>query len=548
MAYAYDAIEDRNGKKFNKWIRLAAKRFISDLKRAQKKRAPFVWSPDQANKACSFIEDLPHVEGVWESPNIKLHPAHVFFVVNLFGFRKADGTRRFTSALFAVARKNAKSTLAAAILIYCLCCEHEVGPQVISAATTGQQARIVFNIAKRMVEKVSDLREAFTLEPFANAIARYEVGGSFKPINAKASTQDGLNPSHVELDEIHAHKNHDLLNVLRSAAGARRNPLFLYTTTEGYENPGPWGELRLFAQQVLEQVVEAEHFLILYYSVDDKDDDFDESKWEKANPLMSVNPILKAEIRKESIEAKAMPGRLAEFQIKRLNRRAASAAAWVNILKWRKCAGAVPLAELVGWPCFGGLDLASTTDMTAWRLYWLKEGIAYTWGRYWVPEDAVKQRTERGTVPYASWIASGHITQTAGNVTDYDVVKRDVLEDWERFQPIEVGFDTWNATQISNDLIVAGVNMVQFIQGPKSFNPAMNAVERMYLAGNLRHGGDPVLTWNMANLVPRHDQNKNVAPDKKRSPEKIDGAVALFMAAGRAEASVTERSFWETNG
>ena len=543
-----DAIEDKKGKRFNKWVRLAAKRFISDLKRAQKKRSAFVWSPEQANKACAFIEDLPHVEGVWDTPNIVLHPAHVFFVVNLFGFRKLDGTRRFTLALFAVARKNAKSTLAAAILIYCLCCEYEVGPQVISAATTGQQARIVFNIAKRMVEKVADLREAFTLEPFANAIARYEVGGSFKPINAKASTQDGLNPSHVELDEIHAHKTHDLLNVLRSAAGARRNPLFLYTTTEGYENPGPWGELRLFAQQVLEEIVEAEHFLVLYYSVDDKDDDFDEATWQKANPLMSVNPILQAEIRKESIEAKAMPGRLAEFQIKRLNRRAVSSASWVNLLKWRKCSGAVNLDELVGWPCFGGLDLASTTDMTAWRLYWLKEGIAYTWGRYWVPEDAVKQRTERGTVPYASWITSGHITQTPGNVTDYDIVKRDVLADWERFQPIEVGFDTWNATQLANDLMVAGVNMIQFIQGPKSFNPAMNAVERMYLSGNLRHGGDPVLTWNMANLVPRTDQNKNVAPDKKRSPEKIDGAVALFMAAGRAEASITEKSFWEANG
>lgn len=548
IAYAEDAIDDKKGKRYNKWIRLAAKRFIADLKRAQKKRCGFVWSAEQANKACSFIEDLPHVEGVWDTPNITLHPAHVFFVVNLFGFRKLDGTRRFTSALFAVARKNAKSTLAAAILIYCFCCEHEVGPQVISAATTGQQARIVFNIAKRMVDKVIDLREAFTLEPFANAIARYEVGGIFKPINAKASTQDGLNPSHVELDEIHAHKNHDLLNVLRSAAGARRNPLFLYTTTEGYENPGPWAEIRTFAQQVLDGIIEADHFLVAYYGVDEKDDDFDESTWEKANPLMSVNPILKAEIRKEAIEAKAMPGRLAEFQIKRLNRRAVSAAAWVNMLKWRKCGGPVDLDSLVGYPCWGGLDLASTTDMTAWRLYWLKDGIAYTWGRYWVPEDAVKQRTERGTVPYAAWIASGHITQTPGNVTDYEIVKRDILADWEKFQPREVAFDTWNATQIANDLMAAGVNMVQFIQGPKSFNPAMAALERAYLGGKLRHGNDPVLTWNMANVVPRFDQNKNVAPDKKRSPEKIDGAVALFMAAGRADADLAEKSFWETNG
>jgi hypothetical protein len=160
-----------------------------------------------------------------------------------------------------------------------------------------------------MVEQTPDLREAFGLEARANAITRVEVGGSFKPINAKASTQDGLNPSHTVLDEVHAHKTHDLLNVLQSAAGARANPLWLYTTTEGYETPGPWPELRHFARQVLEGVIEADHFLALYYAVDEKDDDFDEAAWPKANPLMDVNPLLLAEIRKAAIEAKAMPGR-----------------------------------------------------------------------------------------------------------------------------------------------------------------------------------------------------------------------------------------------
>ena len=233
--------------------------------------------------------------------------------MQLFGFRKSDGNRRFTSALFAVARKNAKSTLAAAILLYCECCEDEEGAQVISAATTGSQARIIFNVAKRMAEKTPALREAYGLECWANAVTRFSTGASFKPINAKASTQDGLNPSHVALDEIHAHKTADLLNVLTSAAGARSNPLWLYTTTEGYANPGPWAEIRQFAKQLLEGVFgeTADHFLVLYFAVDDADGDFEEKAWAKANPLADSNPHLLAAIRKEAIEAKAMPSKLA---------------------------------------------------------------------------------------------------------------------------------------------------------------------------------------------------------------------------------------------
>lgn len=547
IAYAEEAIEDRRREHFGKWVRLAAKRFVADLKRARRKRPPFYWSPEQANRACEFIESLPHVEGLWGSATIKLEPAQVFFIVNLFGFRREDGTRRFTTALFAVARKNAKSTLAAAILLYVFCTEPDMGPQVLSAATTGDQARIVWGVAKRMVEKTAELREAFTLEPFARAIARYEVGGTFKAINAKASTQDGLNPSALSFDELHAHKTRDLFDVLRSAAGARPNPLFLYTTTEGYENPGPWPEVRKFAHQVLEGLVEADHFLALYYALDDDDDDFDESAWGKANPLLGV-AISVQKLREYATEAQQLPGALAEFRIKRLNRPAASAQGWIDLRRWKRCGGAVPLEALVGAPCWGAFDLASTRDMTAWRLLWLLDGVYYTWGRYWVPAEAVSQRTARGTVSYAGWLATGHLQQTAGDVTDYDVVRRDIVADVQRFHPREVAFDSWNAAQIAAKLQedLPETTFVQFVQGPKSYHPAMKALEETYMAGRLRHGGDPVLTWNAANLVPRTDANMNMAPDRKRSAEKIDGMAALLMAMGRAVIGTGgERSFWD---
>lgn len=534
IAYAEEAVADKKGRKFGKWIRLAGKRFLADLKRAKRKRPPFVFDECHACDPCDFIEKLPHVEGKWARPEIELHRSHVFFVVQLFGFRNLDGSRRFTSALFAVARKNAKSTLAAAILLYCQCCEEEEGAQIISAATTGSQARIIFNVAKRMTEKTPDLQEAFGLACWANAISRVETGASFKPINAKASTQDGLNPSHVGLDEIHAHKSADLLNVLTSAAGARSNPLWLYTTTEGYTNPGPWGEIRQFAKQVLQGILgeTADHFLVVFFAVDDEDDEFDESAWPKANPLMDANPHLLKAIRKEAVEARQMPSKLAEFKIKRLNRPASSATGWVDLTKWQRCGGKVDLDWLAGHPCWGALDLASTLDLTSWRLVWKVDGVYYTWGRRFVPLEAVRARTERGVVPYAGWVAAGLIEVTDGEVTDYTVVESRIREDIERFNPLAIGYDRWNAQEISQRLLADGHPLIEFNQTTKNYHPAMQELERAYISKSIQHGNDPVLNWCASNLIAVKDGNLNMKPDKKRSPDKIDDMATLLMGIG----------------
>jgi phage terminase large subunit-like protein len=544
--YARATTRKRTERYFGRWMKLAAQRFFDDLKRAKRKSAPFYFDEWAACDPCDFIEKLPHIEGKWDTPNITLHASDVFFLVQLFGFRQQDGSRRFTTALKAIARKNAKSTIAAAIALYCETCEGEQGPQVVTAATTGGQARVVFNIAKRMVEQTAGLREAFRLEPYANAIGCHANGGTLKPINSKASTQDGLNPSAVILDEIHAHRTHDLLNVLRSAAGARANPLFLYCTTEGYESPGPWPELRHFAKQVLLGVIEADHFLTVYYAVDDADaesgteadDDFDEEAWIKANPLMEVNPLLLKEIRKEALEAKAMPGRHAEFKIKRLNRSSSTAGGWINIVKWKACSCGVDLDWLQQFPCWGGLDLASTRDLTSFRLVWHVEGVWYTHGWRFVPRAAVHARSERGLVPYHAWVRSGHLIEAGEEVTDYDAVERCILEARRRFDLRMVGYDSWNARQLVPKLTEAGVLMEEVIQGPKSFHPAMKTLELAYVSGNFRHGNDPVLNWCASNLIARTDQNMNTAPDRKRAPEKIDDMVALLMAIAMATKEV----------
>jgi phage terminase large subunit-like protein len=530
--YAKEALDTKNNKRFGKWIRLSAERFLKDFDWAKKPGNPFQYSASEANKICDFISNLPHVEGTWKTEHITLEPFQVFFLCNLFGFRNLDGTRRFTSVLFAMSRKNAKSSLAAGIGLYCLTMENEKGPQVISAATTGDQAAIVFKIAKRMADKQSQLREAFNIECFTRAISCYDNGGLFKAINAKASTQDGLNPSCAILDEIHAHRTHDLLNVLQSAAGGRRNPLFLFTTTEGYETPGPWPEMRKFGQQVLEGVVEADHFLVIFYAIDDKDNEFDESIWEKANPLISVSePLLKA-IRKEATEAKSMPGRHAEFLIKRMNRQSSTANGWIDLQKWKACSGEVPLDELKNEPCYGALDLASTRDLASFRLVWKKDGIVYTHGWRWVPQTTIAIRTQRNLVPYAGWVRAGFMLETTGEVTDYDEIFKKVVWVKDNFNLVAVAFDQWNAAQIASKLTAEGVEMVQFIQGPKSYHPSMKNFEETYISGKFRHGGDPVLTWCASNIVLRTDANMNMAPDKKKSADKIDDMTALLMANG----------------
>ena len=522
----------RKGKdRLGKWARLACDRFLADLEKAGKGK-DFFYSDDEAVKVCEFVSNLPHVEGKWKSDNIALEPFQVFLLCNLFGFRNPDGSRRFTSALFALARKNAKSTIAAAIGLYCLTMEDETGPQVISAATTGDQAAIVFNTAKRMVDKTQDFRDGLGVEVLSRSVVCLPSGGVMKPINAKASTQDGLNPSCIILDEIHAHKSHDLLNVLQSAAGARRNPLFMYTTTEGYETPGPWPEMRKFAQQVLEGVVEADHFFAVIYAIDDADNEFDDKVWIKANPLIEANPLLKDAIRKDAIDAQAMPGRHAEFLIKRMNRQASTAQGWIDLQRWKACAGPVPLDELKDWPCYGAIDLASTRDLTSFRLVWLKDGIIYTHGWRWVPTTTVAVRSQRNLVPYAGWVRTGHMIETPGDVTDYDVVFNKIIEASQQFNLVRVAYDTWNAAQIASKLERNNITMEQYIQGPKSYHPAMKYFEEAYYDGRFRHGGDPVLTWCASNIVPRTDQNMNMAPDKKRSADKIDDMTALLMAIG----------------
>jgi len=561
--YARKAVDDKKGRSHCKLVRLAAKRFLADMVRAKKPGCSFEFSPAHGNDVCDFIEQLPHVEGKWDTSTITLEAAQVFILVNVFGFRRRDnGTRRFTDVYIEMARKGAKSTLTAGVALYCLTREGEVGPQIVIGATTGDQAKKVFLPAQRMVQRTGELREAYELEALAKSIVCGENGGFIQPINAKSSTQDGWNPHVGILDELHAHKDRGLHDVIKSAFGARKNPLLWRITTAGYNVMGVCYEQRKLVEQILNGVFEADHYFGIVFTLDEGDDPFEEKNWIKANPMIGVTPTWES-MRSYAKEAKRSPDTRGEFMTKRLNIWTAARNGWINLEYWKRCGKVIDLAALKALACFGGLDLSATTDITAFVLAWLisvevtRKGKTETqqrlnlWGRFYLPEDTVIPRTERGNVPYQTWAKQGHLLLTPGNVVDYDYVENDIRAALKEYQVKELAFDPWNAGSTANRLMSEGAPMVEFRQGVKSFAPAMQAFEKLYLSGCVDHDGNPIWDWAAANIVARHDANRNMAPDKSNSEEKIDPIVAALMALGRAvanEGQTPPRSVYEDRG
>lgn len=521
--YAASALNDRRGKKHCKWVRLAARRFIKDYRA---KRKPWYFEPWHANDICAFIEKLPHVEGVWQTDDIKLEPAQVFILVAIWGFRKrGTGRRRFTDVYIEMARKGAKSTLTSGVALYCLTSESEPGPQIIIGATTAEQAGKVFKPAQSMVRRSLDLQEAFNLTPWAKSITCDDNQGFIQPINSKGSTQDGWNPHVAITDELHAHKTAELHDVLKSAFGARRNPLMWRITTAGYNVQGVCFQQRAMVTKMLEGLVEADHYFGIIYTLDDGDEPLEPSNWIKANPLLGITPSLES-MKDYAKEAAINPGAMGEFKTKKLNIWTTSRGGWLNMEKWRRLPGNAKLQP--GQRVWGGVDLAAVSDITAFALNWWNGEEINTIGRYYLPEAAVEERTRRGDFTYKNWQEAGHLVITPGERTDFHFIQNDILKAHRLYDLVGIGFDPHNATQTMNDLIDEGVPVVEVRQGWRTMHPAMQHFEHAYLGQQIRHDGNPILTWAASNVVLRTDANGNKAPDKQHSMDKIDPIVAVL--------------------
>lgn len=516
-----------------KWVRLACERQNRDLARSASNAGwPYIWSDERAVDACKFIEKLPHVEGKWgETPLIKLEPSQVFIVALLFGWRQRarPDLRRFTVLYWEMGRKGAKSTLMAAIALYHVCREGEVGASVVCGATTGSQARVVFGIAQRMVRHRHSawLREE-GVDALSNTIITAD--GSIKPVNAKASTQDGLNPSCIVLDESHAQK-FALHNVLKSAQGARENPLLLCPTTAGYDLLSVGYALRTTLTKVLQQVFQADHLLGAIYTIDEGDDWRDERVWIKANPMLGITPKLD-NVRKYCIDSQQTPGLEGEFRIKVCSEWMQSSSAWLSMTRWDACADAsLKLEQFHGQRCWIGGDLAQIDDMAAVALLFQRDGDIVAFVRFYLPRGVVEERAK--TVPaYLEWVKAGILVLTDGNMIDYGLIEADIRGWCKLFNVVALRFDQYGSAGIVSSLAGDNFNAAILDKNRKNITPPARDLETRVKYGRFKHDGNACLKWHASNAVVTRGVDDSLLPKKEsaESPNKIDGIDAILQA------------------
>jgi len=556
-----------------KWTKAACQRQLDDLQRAAGGGWDFEFSVQRAEHVCRFIELLPHVKAEWAGERITLRPWQIFILTTVFGWLKA-GTpfRRFRTVYIEVPRKNAKSTLSSGVALYLLTADREPGAEIYSAATTREQARIVFDDARDMALRTTPLRQRFGVRPFAHSIASAfredrpdgstaEYTGLFRALSAEGSTLDGLNVHGAIVDELHAHKKRAVWDVIETATGSRAQSLLWAITTAGVDTSGICYEQRTYVTRLLNTVLrghkglgypikgtfaEDETYFGIIYTIDDTDEWTDASCWAKANPNLGVS-VKPDDIRRLADKAIRMASARSNFLTKRLNVWVNAAQAWMDMRKWDECADPeLKIEQFLEQDTWVALDLASKRDIAdkvnlfqrqiEGRTHW------YAFAKHYLPEEAC---TEDINAQYVGWKTDGWLTATPGNVTDYDVIEADIEADMSRFSVREVPFDPWQATQLSSHLTEKGVPMVELRQTVQHLSEPMKEFEAVVLDGRFHHNGDPVLTWMVGNVVAKRDAKDNIYPRKESEDKKIDGAVAIIMGLARAMFAQEASSFWE---
>lgn len=485
-----------------------------------------------ARRAIDFVElCLTHTKGAnFAGKPFLLVPWQLAIVGNLFGWRRPDGTRRFREVFIFVPRKNGKTELAAAIALAVLFCDDEPGAELYSAAADMDQASIVFNAAKTMM--LQDELLARRGEAFARAVV-YK-GRSFKPISKAPGTKHGFNAHFVVVDELHAHANPELVDVLKTSMGTRSQPLILYTTTADYERPGSvCNEKQKYAEAVLSGSVDDPEFLPVVYKTEKDVDWTSPEVWRAANPNLGVSVRLDF-LERECRQALEIPRYENEFRRLYLNQRTEQETRFLTMELWDKCVGVVDREELLGQDCVAGLDLSATTDITALVLVFRNARRRYRLLPFlFVPKDAAVERARRDKVRYREWIAEGLLIETPGEVVDHLAVVEAIKNLRHQYNIQEVAIDPANATAVASMLEQEGIERVLFGQSFLHMNAPTKELERLVIAGELEHGGHDVLRWMAQNVAVETDHSGRLRPSKKKSFEKIDGIVAAIMGIGR---------------
>lgn len=479
-----------------------------------------------------FDRMLCHIEGPLAGQPFVLQPWQRDIVRNLFGWRAPDGSRQYRKLYLEVPRGNGKSTFAAGLALLLLTADGERSAKIYSAAADKEQAAIVFKSAEQMAAASPLL--AKRVRTYRNRLMEYPATASeYKALSADAFTKHGLNPHGVIFDELHAQPNRELYDVLNTAMGKRRQPLFVMITTAGYDRNSICWEQHEYARAVLNGEITDPTYLARIYAAAPDDDWTEPATWARANPNYGVS-VNEEFLRRECHAALASPAYQNTFRRLYLNEWTAQQDRWIDMTAWDACNSELP--DLSGRTCYAGLDLASTTDIAALVLVFPPERAnepVYVLPWFWVPAESMQERERRDRVPYSTWVRQGLVEATPGNVIDYVYIRQRINELAQTYEIREVAYDPWNATQLSQELLGDGLMMVEMRQGFASLSGPSKELLRLVLAGNLVHGGNPVLRWMADGVSARQDAAGNVKPDKAKSSNRIDGIVATVMALGR---------------
>ena len=497
-----------------------------------------------ANAVEFFPEYLQLIEGKAAGKPFVLEGWQESIVANLFGWKRPDGTRRYREAFIFVPRKNGKTPFCAGIINYVAFCDGEPGAQIYSSAGEREQAALVFRHAAGMIARNPELAKHSRVYRTFKSI---EVGTStvYKALSADADTKHGLNAHLVINDELHVQPNRDLIDTLETATASRLQPLIIHITTAGFDKHSICWEKYDYACKVREGVIDNPYFLPVIFEAEETDDWKDESTWRKANPNMGVSVELDY-IRQACKEAQEIPAKENTFKRLHLNIWTEQDTRWLSKEVWDDCKEDFAADDLDGQECYAGLDLSTTTDLTAFVLYFPVSCRVLTYP--FAPYDKAHQRAKRDKVPYVQWSKEGYLELTPGNVIDYDRVRKFINAMGKKYYIRAITIDRWNATQITQQLTDDGFEVIPMGQGYASMTAPTKEMEKLILERAIKHNGHKVMDWCISNVSVEQDAAGNLKPSKKKSTERIDCVVALINALAGYLVQPIKTSIYEERG
>ena len=483
-----------------------------------------------------FAEHLRHTKGRWDGKPFELLDWQRDDLIKpLFGWMNDDGDRRYRIAYIEVAKKNGKSSLCGGIGLYLLAADGEAGSQVYCAASDREQASIVYRECSAMAKSSPLLRDYIVPRDSTKNLAIPSQNAFLRAISAEHFTAEGLDAHGVIFDELHTQRTRDLWDALRYAGAARRQPLLVSITTAGYDRHSICYEQHEHARRVLEGTLHDDQFFAFIRAADQDDDWTKPATWKKANP--SLGHILREkDLAADCKEAMESPAKENSFRRYRLCQWTEQAVRWLPMDKWDASAGEVDAAALEGRYCYAGLDLASTTDLSALVLLFPNDGDGYTLlPFFWAPEENARLRSRRDRVPYLEWARQGLLTLTPGNVTDYGYLRRDINALGDKYEIRELGIDRlFQGAQLGVELQNDGFAVTAVAMSYMALAAPSAELERLVLSGNLHHGAHPIMRWMAANVTVEQDCNGNIKPSKSKSTERIDGIMSTVIALALA--------------